>query len=68
MTYILLDKGVIDFQWKRCGGSEELYFRIGYYDKFFLENGLENVFEEHKLEDEDCGILYSYYLKEIKNE
>ena len=49
-------------------GSNELYFRIGYYDKFFLEGGLENVFEEHELEDEDCGILYSYYLKEIKNE
>ena len=29
-------------------------------------SGLENVFEEHELEDEDCGILYSYYLKEKK--
>tara|TARA_R100001594_G_scaffold140603_1_gene185847 strand:+ start:561 stop:731 length:171 start_codon:yes stop_codon:yes gene_type:complete len=55
---------VTDFKWDICGGSEELYFKIGYYDKFFLEGGLENVFEEHELEDEDCGMLYSYYLKE----
>ena len=45
-------------------GSGELYFRVGYYNKFFLKDGLENVFEEHELEDEDCGKLYSYYLKE----
>jgi hypothetical protein len=68
MTRILLDKGITDFKWNNCMGSNELYFRIGYYDKFFLEGGLENVFEEHELEDEDCGILYSYYLKEIENE
>ena len=53
-----------NFKWDVCMGSEELYFRIGYYEKFFLKDGLENVFEEHQLEDEDCGILFSYYLTE----
>ena len=64
MTHILLKKGITDFKWGICMGSEELYFRVGYYDKFFLEDGLENVFTEHELEDSCCGTLYSYYLKE----
>ena len=42
MTRILLDKGIIDFKWNNCMGSGELYFRVGYYNKFFLEDGLEN--------------------------
>jgi hypothetical protein len=45
-------------------GSDELYFRVGYYDKFFLEDGLENVFKEWEDFDPDCGPLFSYYLKE----
>ena len=64
MTHILLQKGIIDFKWDTCAGSNELYFRIGYYDKFFLEDGLQNVFKEIEHEDSDCGLLYSYYLKE----
>ena len=64
MTQILLEKGIKDFKWGNCLGSNGLYFKLGYWDKFFLEDGLENVFEEHELEDEDCGKLYSYYLKE----
>lgn len=64
MTRILLDKGITDFKWKECLGSNELYFRVGYYDKFFLEDGLENVFNEYEDFDPDCGPLFSYYLKE----
>ena len=56
----------MDFKWKECLGSNELYFRIGYYDKFLLEDGLENVFKEHEDYDPDCGPLFSYYLKENK--
>ena len=63
MTRILLDKGVTDFKWGNCLSSNGLYFRVGYYDKFFLEDGLENVFEEHEDFDPDCGPLFSYYLK-----
>ena len=64
MTRILLDKGVTDFKWGNCLSSNGLYFRVGYYDKFFLEDGLENVFQEHEDFDPDCGPLFSYYLKE----
>ena len=64
MTRILLDKGVTDFKWGECLGSNELYFKIGYWDRFFLEDGLENVFQEHEDYDPDCGPLFSYYLKE----
>ena len=67
MTRILLDKGITDFKWGICMGSEELYFRVGYYDKFFLEDGLENVFKEWEDFDPDCGPLFSYYLKENNN-
>ena len=66
MTRILLDKGVTDFKWGNCLSSNGLYFRVGYYDKFFLEDGLENVFEEHEDFDPDCGPLFSYYLKETQ--
>ena len=66
MTRILLDRGITDFDWKICSGSNELYFRVGYYDKFFLEDGLENVFKEWEDFDPDCGPLFSYYLKENK--
>ena len=66
MTRILLDRGVTDFKWSRCLGSNQLYFKIGYWDRFFLEDGLENVFEEQE-DDPDCGPLFSYYLKETKN-
>ena len=73
MTEIFQDKGIIDYKWKECAGSNELYFRIGYYDKFFLEDGLQNIFTEDKLDkifkeyedfDPDCGPMFSYYLKE----
>lgn len=64
MSRLLIDRGVTDFKWKLCLGSGELYFRIGYYDKFFLEDGLQNVFTEHEDYDPDCGPLFSYYLKE----
>lgn len=64
MTRILLNQGVSDFKWDICAGSEELYFRIGYYDKYILEGGLENVFKEWEDFDPDCGPLFSYYLKE----
>ena len=64
MTRILLDRGVTDFKWGNCLGSDGLYFRVGYYDKFFLEDGLENVFQEHEDYDPDCGPLFSYYLRE----
>ena len=67
MTRILLDRGITDFQWKICSGSDELYFKIGYYDKFFLDGGLENVFKEWEDFDPDCGPLFSYYLKEENN-
>ena len=40
---------------------------IGYYDKFFLDGGLENVFKEWEDFDPDCGPLFSYYLKEENN-
>ena len=66
MTRILLDRGVTDFKWGNCLGSVKLYFKIGYWDKFFLEDGLENVFEEHEDYDPDCGPLFSYYLKRRK--
>ena len=66
MTRILLDKGVTNFKWNNCLGSDQLYFKIGYWDRFFLEEGLENVFEEHEDYDPDCGPLFSYYLRENK--
>lgn len=56
-----------DFQWDKCLGSNELYFKVGYWDKFFLDGGLENVFEEHEDFDPECGPLFSYYLKENNN-
>ena len=66
MTRILLEQGITDFKWGICAGSEELYFKIGYYNKYFLENGLEEVFTEWEDFDPDCGPLFSYYLKEKK--
>ena len=64
MTRILLDRGVTDFKWGNCLSSNGLYFRIGYYDKFFLEDGLEDIFQEFEDFDPDCGTMFSYYLKE----
>tara|TARA_R110001599_G_scaffold265881_1_gene466541 strand:- start:222 stop:419 length:198 start_codon:yes stop_codon:yes gene_type:complete len=64
MTEIFQDKGIIDYKWKECAGSNELYFRIGYYDKFFLEDKLEKIFKEYEDFDPDCGPMFSYYLKE----
>ena len=64
MTRILLDKGVVDFKWSKCLGSNQLYFKVGYWDKFLLEDGLQNVFTEHEDYDPDCGPLFSYYLRE----
>ena len=52
-----------DFKWAHCLGSNELYFKVGYWDKFFLEGGLENVFKEEEDFDPDCGPLFSYYLR-----
>ena len=28
-----------DFKWGNCLSSNGLYFRVGYYNKFFLEDG-----------------------------
>ena len=64
MTQIFLDKGINDFKWSECLGSNGLYFKVGYWDKFFLEDGLENIFEEQEDYDPDCGPLFSYYLRE----
>ena len=64
MSRLLHSKGISELRWKECAGSNELYFRIGYYDKFFLEDGLEEIFEEYEDYDPDCGPLFSYYLKE----
>ena len=66
MKQVFQNKGINDFTWKECFGSNELYFRIGYYDKFFLEDGLEDIFTEYKDFDPDCGPMYSYYLKETQ--
>ena len=64
MTHILRSKGIVEFNWGKVAGSNETYFRVGYWDKFFLDNDLKNIFKEHELEDEDCGPLYSYHIKE----
>tara|TARA_R100001463_G_scaffold11656_4_gene32503 strand:- start:960 stop:1169 length:210 start_codon:yes stop_codon:yes gene_type:complete len=64
MTQIFQEKGITDFEWKECLGSNQLYFRIGYYDKFLLDNGLEDIFEEFEDFDPDCGAIFSYYLRE----
>ena len=64
MTQIFLDRGINDFKWAECLGSNQLYFKIGYWDKFFLDDTLENIFEEHEDYDPDCGPMFSYYLKE----
>ena len=67
MTQIFQNKGIVEFTWKECLGSNELYFRVGYYNKFFLEDGLEDIFQEFEDYDPDCGPMFSYYLKEVKN-
>ena len=59
MTQIFFDRGINDFKWGECLGSNGLYFKIGYWDKFFLDEELENVFEEQKDYDPDCGPLFS---------
>ena len=64
MTQIFFDRGINDFKWSECLGSNQLYFKIGYWDRFFLEEDLGNVFEEHEDYDPDCGPMFSYYLKE----
>ena len=45
MTRILLDRGVTDFKWGNCLGSDELYFRVGYYDKFFSDYEYDDFLE-----------------------
>lgn len=50
------------------GGSNSIYFRFGYWrkvDKDKLQEVVGQAFTiiESDIDDDDCGTLYSYYIK-----